>query len=106
MRTPSQTLTFATDRGTPGQDWECEVFISVFDLRKGFYHVPMKEEDKEKTAFIVHNGFTSMPFGLKGAPATFQRLMDVLLDGTHLYAAAYMDDLPTCRKHGKTTYNM
>ncbi len=27
-------------------------FISVFDLRKGFYQVPMKEEDKPKTAFM------------------------------------------------------
>ena len=71
-------------------------FISVLDLRKGFYQVLMKEEDKPKTAFMSIMGtfqFTRMPFGLKGAPATFQRLMDILLDGTHLYAATYMDDL-------------
>ena len=34
-----------------------------------------------------------MPFGLKGAPATFQRLADGLLDGMQDYAAAYIDDV-------------
>ena len=33
-----------------------------------------------------------MPFGLKGAPATFQRLVDDLLDGSD-FAAAYIDDV-------------
>ena len=49
-----------------------------------------------KDSLHVHNeniSVTRMPFGLKGAPATFQRLKDILLDGTHLYAAAYMDNL-------------
>ena len=65
-------------------------FISVFDLRKGFLSVPMKEEDKPKTAFMSIMGkfqFTRIPFVLEGAPATFQRLMDILLDGTYLYVA-------------------
>ena len=34
-----------------------------------------------------------MPFGLHGAPATFQRMMDVLLSGAGEYSAAYLDDL-------------
>ena len=34
-----------------------------------------------------------MPFGLQGAPATFQRMMDRLIDGCDAYAAAYLDDL-------------
>ena len=34
-----------------------------------------------------------MPFGLQGAPATFQRLMDQVLKGLESYAAAYIDDL-------------
>ncbi len=34
-----------------------------------------------------------MPFGLSGAPATFQRLMDKLLRGLSDSAAAYMDDV-------------
>ena len=34
-----------------------------------------------------------MPFGLHGAPATFQRLMDRILVGPEAYAAAYIDDV-------------
>ena len=34
-----------------------------------------------------------MPFGLQGAPATFQRMMDVLLKGIREYAEVYLDDL-------------
>ena len=34
-----------------------------------------------------------MPFGLQGAPATFQQLMDKELQGLEDYAAAYIDDL-------------
>ena len=34
-----------------------------------------------------------MPFGLQGAPATFQRMMDTILRGCNSYAAAYLDDV-------------
>ena len=34
-----------------------------------------------------------MPFGLNGAPATFQRLMDRVIQGLDEFAAAYLDDL-------------
>ena len=34
-----------------------------------------------------------MPFGLQGAPATFQRLMDSVLDGTGAFMGAYLDDI-------------
>ena len=34
-----------------------------------------------------------MPFGLKGAPTTFQRLMDVVLAPCYQYANAYIDDI-------------
>ena len=34
-----------------------------------------------------------LPFGLHGAPATFQRLMDQVLKSHHQYVAAYLDDI-------------
>ena len=71
-------------------------YITTLDMTKGFYQVPMKVVDRVKTAFTTPLGryqFIRMPFGLKGAPATFQRLMDGLLDGTQDYAAAYIDDV-------------
>ena len=66
-------------------------YFSVFDLASGFYQIPMHPADREKTAFTTperHYEFLRMPMGLKGAPATFQRLMDRVLlglQGTELF---------------------
>ncbi|GJU59750.1 reverse transcriptase domain-containing protein [Tanacetum coccineum] len=49
------------------------------DAYKGYHQVQMAEEDKEKSAFYTDQGtycYTKMPFGLKNAGATFQRLVD------------------------------
>ena len=56
----------------------------------------MAVKDKPKTAFATAFGlyqFKCMPFGLQGAPATFQRMMDALLDGLINFASTYLDDL-------------
>lgn len=70
-------------------------YLTTLDLAKGYWQVPVAEEDKEKTAFITPTGlyqFRVMPFGLCGAPATFQRLMDVVVRELP-FAKAYLDDL-------------
>ena len=66
------------------------------DLNRGYWQVPMAEEAKAKTAFVTPFGlfqFNVMPFGLQGAPATFQRLRDRVIQGLQNYTAAYLDDL-------------
>ena len=71
-------------------------FITTIDLCKGFYQISMAQCDKEKTAFISPLGkyhFTRMPFGLKNAPSTFQRLMDDLFQDQEEFVAVYIDDL-------------
>ena len=71
-------------------------FISTLDLSKGYYQVAVKKEDQPKTAFITPSGkfqFKRMPFGLKGAPSSFQRLMDQVLAPCSKYADAYIDDI-------------
>lgn len=57
----------------------------------------MKPEDIMKTAFTTPTGhweFTRMPFGLKNAPARFQRMIDIALMGlNHLQCFTYLDDV-------------
>ena len=70
-------------------------YISALDLTRGYWQVPMSAADHHKTAFTTPMGlfqFTVMPFGLSGAPATFQRMMDQILSGLQ-FSAAYLDDL-------------
>ena len=72
-------------------------YFSTLDLASGFHQVPVHPDSKSKTAFSTVNGhyeFNKMPFGLKNAPATFQRCMDLVLvglQGVELFV--YMDDI-------------
>ena len=71
-------------------------FITTSDLAKGYWQVPMSPDDKEKTAFASPKGLyhlTVMPFGLSGAPATFQRMMDEILRDTYSFAGVCLDDI-------------
>ena len=71
-------------------------YLSTLDLTKGYWQVPVAEEDRPKTAFTTPFGlfqFIRMPFGLQGAPATFQRMVDHLLHGLESFASAYLDDI-------------
>jgi len=72
----------------------CSVF-SKLDLRKGYHQVPVHICNMEKTAVITPFGtfeFLPMPFGLRNAGQTFQRLMDQVLAGLP-FVFVYLDDL-------------
>ena len=63
----------------------------------GCWQVPVDPKDQEKTAFSPGPGmglfqFTRMPFGLCGAPSTFQRLMNVVMRGLP-FVTTYIDDV-------------
>lgn len=72
-------------------------YISTMDLKSGYYQVKISDRDKDKTTFITPNGtyrFLRLPFGLKNAPATFQRLMDKFKSGlTNVNVLVYLDDI-------------
>ena len=70
-------------------------FVSKFDLLKSYWQVPLADRAKEISAFITPNGLCSysvMSFGLRNAPATFQRLMNKVVAGL-IGCAVYLDDV-------------
>lgn len=72
-------------------------YFTTLDLKSGFHQIELDEKSRQKTAFstdLGHYEFLRMPFGLKNAPATFQRAMNSILGnliGTVCYV--YLDDI-------------
>jgi len=65
-------------------------------MLKGCYQVPMDQRDREETAFVTpleKYKYYHMLFGFKYAPSTFQRLVDIIFDGTSDYVAVYINDI-------------
>ncbi|GJW25612.1 reverse transcriptase domain-containing protein [Tanacetum coccineum] len=68
----------------PEIDWKVEslcryLFKFFLDAYKGYHQIKMAKDDEEKTTFITSQGvlcYSKMPFGLKNAGATYQRLID------------------------------
>lgn len=72
-------------------------YMTTLDLKAGYWQVSVKQADRDKTAFVSPFGtyrFKRMAFGLKNAPATFQRLIDRFRAGLKdVTILAYLDDL-------------
>lgn len=71
-------------------------YFSTLDIAWGYWHIAMDPDSITKTAFVTNEGhyeWLVMPFGLKNAPATFQRIVQQIL-GTLLYNGVinYLDD--------------
>ena len=75
-----------------GKQW-----FSTLDLASGYWQVSLSQEARVKTAFATHSGlfqFRVMLFGLCNAPATFERLMDRVLQGLRWSRClVYLDDI-------------
>ena len=83
--------------------------LSFLDAYSEYNQIPMASSDMQKTAFITDDAnyfYKVMPFGLKNAGATYQRLMDKVF--SHLmgqYVEVYVDDMivksPSHRQHAE-----
>ena len=74
-----------------------EVF-TILDMNSGFWHIRMNPKDIYKTAFVTpsdHYEWLVMPFGLRNAPAIFQRAIHNLLKRQNLtsFCKNYLDDI-------------
>ncbi|KAE8181236.1 hypothetical protein CF328_g8902, partial [Tilletia controversa] len=71
--------------------------FSSLDAIRGYHQLPVRPSDRWKTAFTCHRGlfqYKTVPFGLRNAPAGFQRLMDRLLGALRWQdAVVYIDDI-------------
>ena len=76
-------------------------YFTTLDLKSGYWQIKMDVTSQEKTAFVTHRGlyeFRVMPFGVKNAPAVFQRLMqnvlmDLRTDDEQEFVDVYLDDI-------------
>lgn len=83
-------------------------YFTSLDLKDGFHHVFVEKDSVKYTAFITpfgHFEYLRMPFGLKNAPARFQRyinevMSELIKEGN---VVVYMDDFlvatDTLEKH-------
>ncbi|XP_069169570.1 uncharacterized protein [Procambarus clarkii] len=70
-------------------------YLTKFDLFKGYWQVPLTEKAKPISAFVTPDGLFEcqvMPFGMKNAASTFQRLMGTVLRDVE-NTLVYIDDV-------------
>jgi hypothetical protein len=71
-------------------------FMTKIDLSKGYWQIPMDPESIPLSAFCTPHGLFQwkvMPFGLRNAPATFERLVKRILSGLDAFTCSYLDDI-------------
>lgn len=64
-------------------------------MKSGYYQIQIQPEDRHKTAFTCPVGFYQwkvIPFGLKNAPAFFQRRMNFIF-AKYDFIVTYIDDI-------------
>jgi hypothetical protein len=73
-------------------------YFSTLDINSAFWSIPLRISDRHKTAFVTQEGhfqWTCLPFGLKTAPAIFQRILSNIIRKHKLteFTVNYIDDI-------------
>nr|GEV13967.1 reverse transcriptase domain-containing protein [Tanacetum cinerariifolium] len=83
-----------SEKWNPSRGFDLNVFLDAY---KGYYQIQIAEGDKEKTNFFTGKGvfyYRKMPFGLKNAGVTYQRLVDKVFNNQiEQNLKAYVDDM-------------
>ncbi|GKT28651.1 hypothetical protein ADUPG1_014024 [Aduncisulcus paluster] len=76
---------------------EGKSIFAALDLKNGYFNIAVDKKSRHQTAFITPWGlfeWNRMPFGLKSAPAHFQRCLNAIFKGmTPLKCLIYLDDI-------------
>jgi len=71
-------------------------YLTKVEMTRGYWQVPLDDTSMPVSAFVTPTGhfhWRCMPFGLRNAPATFSRLVTILLKGLEYCSGAYIDDI-------------
>jgi Reverse transcriptase (RNA-dependent DNA polymerase) len=73
------------------------LIFTTLDCNSGYWQIPVHPEDPDTSTFSSHYGiyrFLRLPFGLRNAPATFQRAIYIILAGVRWKTCLlYLDDV-------------
>lgn len=70
-------------------------YFTTIDLKAGYWHIPVADEHKQKTAFLANGSlyeFNVLPFDVPNSPPTFQRFMKGVLTGLK-NVMVYLDNI-------------
>jgi len=72
-------------------------YFTCLDMVMGYHQIELEPREGSKTTFSTKQGhweYLRLPFGLKTAPATFQKMMNSVLSGlTGIHCFVYLDDI-------------
>ena len=88
--------------------------FSTLDLKSAYHQIPIREEEKEYTAFEAYGKlyqFTRIPFGLTNGVAAFQRVIECIASQKGLRDTfVYLDNITVCGRdkaeHDKNLRNL
>ena len=79
-------------------------YISTIDMKSGYWHIPIAEEDRAKTAFVFNGKLWEwcvMPFGPTNAPPYFQKIMNEIFEDLD-FVQVYLDDITVISKDAES----